>query len=127
MTEFKREHIKYIRDFIKKDYKKKNSCFICGSNEKLELHHLYSLSQLWHDWCILYKVPEVTTVDKLKELRIPFSKDLEIELSNDNLYTLCKVHHLKLHTIYGQRYHNGLTPKILNWLKRMKEKHELAG
>ena len=27
-------------------------------------------------------------------------------LSNKNLYTLCKTHHLKLHTLYGQNYSN---------------------
>ena len=46
MRELKRFPIKYIRDFIKKDYKLRDKCFICGSSEKLELHHLYSVSEL---------------------------------------------------------------------------------
>ena len=60
-------------------------------------------------------------------LRDAFSKDCAEPLSHKYLFTLCKAHHLKLHTIYGQRYHNGLTPKILKWLERMKEKYELVG
>ena len=35
MNQLKRFPIKYIRDFIKKDYKLRDECFICGSKEKL--------------------------------------------------------------------------------------------
>jgi len=51
MDVLKRFPIKYVRDYIKKDYKIRDKCFICGDKENLELHHLYSLSQLWETWC----------------------------------------------------------------------------
>ncbi len=51
MDVLKRFPIKYVRDYIKKDYKIRDKCFICGSKDNLELHHLYSLSQLWEAWC----------------------------------------------------------------------------
>ena len=52
MDVLKRFPIKYVRDYIKKDYKISDKCVICESKENLELHHLYSLSQLWQKWCL---------------------------------------------------------------------------
>jgi len=127
MTELKRLPLKYIRDSIKSAYKIKDVCYICGTNKDLELHHLHGLSQLWNEWCNENNIiiSNIVTVKEMNELRGRFSKDCEESLSHKYLFSLCKVHHLKLHTIYGQHYHNGLTPKILNWLERMKEKYGL--
>ena len=38
MNTLKRFPIKYIRDYIKKEYKIKDKCFICGDTHTLELH-----------------------------------------------------------------------------------------
>ena len=122
MSVLKRFPIKYVRDFIKKDYKLKNRCYICGSAEKLELHHLYSLSQLWEQWCKEYNFKQVENVEIIKQLRVRFAKDYKEYLKSDNLYTLCKFHHLKLHTLYGQNYSNHLVPKIKKWMNLQKEK-----
>ena len=64
MSELKRFPIKYIRDYIKKDYKLRDKCYICGSTEKLELHHLFSISQLFNEWCSRNKITEINTVEK---------------------------------------------------------------
>ena len=122
MSVLKRFPIKYVRDFIKKDYKLKTRCYICGSAEKLELHHLYSLSQLWEQWCKEYNFKQVENVEIIKQLRVRFAKDYKEYLKSDNLYTLCKSHHLKLHTLYGQNYSNHLVPKIKKWMNLQKEK-----
>ena len=39
MDVLKRFPIKYVRDYIKKDYKVRDKCYICGSKDDLELHH----------------------------------------------------------------------------------------
>ena len=123
MSDLKRIPIKYIRDYIKKDYKLKDCCYICGSTEKLELHHIYSISQLFEEWCLKHKIKEIDTIDTIKDLRVRFYADEFDRLSNNNLYTLCKIHHERLHNIYGQRYSNHIAVKIINWLSIQKEKH----
>ena len=121
MSQLKRFPIKYIRDYIKKDYKLKDKCYICGSKEKLELHHLFSVSQLFEQWCSENKVTEIDTVEKITSLREIFAVDCKESLDHHNLYTLCKTHHQRLHNIYGQNYSNHLVPKIKNWLEIQKD------
>lgn len=123
MAELKRLPLKYIRDYIKKDYKIRDCCYICGSTEALELHHLYSVSELFNSWCDKNKIRSVTTEEQILELRILFASEFENELSHVNLLTLCSNHHKRLHNIYGQRYPNHLVPKVKNWLDIQKEKY----
>ena len=123
MTQLKRFPIKYIRDFIKKDYKLRDECFICGSKQKLELHHLLSISELFNKWCVKNKINTIDDVDYIKKLRIQFANDCEKELSHEHLFTLCNIHHKQLHSIYGQTYSNHLAPKIKNWLEIQKAKN----
>jgi len=123
MSDLRRIPIKYIRDYIKKDYKLTDECFICYIKENLELHHIYSISQLFEVWCQKNKINEVSSVDQIKELRVKFYQDEYARLCNDNLYTLCKKHHERLHNIYGQKYSNHLAPKIINWLQIQREKN----
>ena len=123
MNQLKRFPIKYIRDFIKKDYKLRDECFICGSKDKLELHHLLSISELFNKWCVKNKINAIDDVDYIKKLRIEFANDLEEELSHKHLFTLCNTHHKQLHSIYGQTYSNHLAPKIKNWLEIQKAKN----
>lgn len=123
MTTLKRFPIKYIRDFIKKDYKIRDCCYICGSVEQLELHHLYSLSELFNEWCTQYRIYEITSESQMLELRVQFAQECSEKLSNEHLYTLCSKHHKQLHNLYGQRYPNYLMPKVKNWIHIQKEKH----
>jgi hypothetical protein len=116
MSTLKRFPIKYIRDFIKKDYKLRDKCYVCGATDNLELHHLFSVSELFRKWCQENKILSIDNVDEIKEYRVKFSEDCAKELSHDNLFTLCGKHHKQLHSIYGQTYSNHLTEKIHKWL-----------
>jgi 5-methylcytosine-specific restriction endonuclease McrA len=127
MSNLRRIPIKYIRDYIKKDYKLRDECYVCKCTDKLELHHMYSISQLFEGWCTKNKITEVESVEVIKEIRIKFYNDEAERLSNDNLYTLCKTHHERLHNIYGQRYSNHMSPKIIKWLELQREKMENNG
>jgi len=123
MSNLRRIPIKYIRDYIKKDYKLRDECYVCKCTDRLELHHMYSISQLFESWCVKNKITEVNSVDAIKEIRVKFYDDEIDRLSNDNLYTLCKTHHERLHNIYGQRYSNHMSPKIIKWLELQREKN----
>lgn len=118
----RREPLKYVRDFIKKDYKVRDCCYICGSAEQLDLHHIYSLSELFNQWCAKNSITAITTEDQIKELRVQFAADCAATLSNDNLYTLCKHHHVQLHNLYGQRYANHMAIKVKNWIEIQRNK-----
>lgn len=120
---FKREPVKTIRDYIKKDYKARDCCYVCGVTENLEIHHLYSVSELFSIWCIKNSITTLTSDEQVRELRVPFAQDMANELSHDNLFTLCGKHHKHLHNVYGQTYSNHLVPKIKKWLELQKEKH----
>lgn len=123
MKELKRFPIKYIRDYIKKDYKLRDYCFICGSTDNLELHHLLSVSELFNKWCTKNNIRSIEDVDTMVSIREKFANDCSEELNHENLFTLCNRHHKQLHTIYGQTYSNHLAPKIKNWLEIQKAKH----
>lgn len=126
MSDLKRIPVKYIRDFIKKHYKARDCCYICGSTEKLELHHLYSVAELFEKWCTARKLSkdEINSVDQIKELRVEFEADNKAELDNEFLFTLCKMHHERLHNIYGQQYPNAFASKVRNWIEIQKGKHK---
>lgn len=121
MSELKRIPVKYVRDYIKKYYKYDSKCYICGKTESLELHHLYSISELWNVWLEKnkYSVTEYEEVIKLREIFYEEHRNL---LAEHNLFTLCREHHEKLHSIYGQRYSNWRAKKVHTWIEVQKNK-----
>jgi len=123
MTELKRLPVKYVRDYIKKEYKLRDCCYICGSTNTLELHHLYSVSELFNTWCVKNNVKHITTEQQILEIRAKFAEDCYPELNNTNLFTLCGEHHKRLHNLYGQTYPNFMATKIKAWLDIQKDKH----
>jgi len=127
MTNLKRLPVKFVRDYIKKDYKLKDCCFICGSTQNLELHHLYSVSELFNQWCVKNKIQTIKDDEHIKTLRVQFAQDCAVDLSHDNLYTLCKEHHVRLHNIYGQSYANHIASKVKAWIYLQKEKNGNEG
>ena len=123
MSDLKRLPVKYVRDFIKKDYVYDSGCYICGAETKLELHHLYSISELWNSWLDSFKIDSSRlTLEKVKELRVVFYEEHKEQLGSGNLYTLCKNHHQRLHNIYGARYSNWRSKKVKDWLESQKVK-----
>lgn len=125
MAELKREVVKMVRDYIKKDYKSRDCCYICSSKDNIELHHLYGVSELFNTWIDKNKIKLDNTVEQIVALRVSFAQDNSAALSNQNLYSLCKKHHVLLHSIYGQRYSNNMAPKVKNWLEIQKVKHAI--
>lgn len=123
MSDLKRLPVKYVRDFIKKDYVYSDSCYICGKTDSLELHHLYSISELWNSWLEKYKIDsDKLTLERIQKLRVTFYEEHKHLLGPVNLYTLCKNHHLRLHSIYGARYSNWRSEKVKVWLDSQKNK-----
>ena len=122
MSNLKRLEVKYIRDYIKRKYKARTSCYICGGSENLELHHIMTVSELWEDYKKNNSIV-IQDAQHIMSLREDFANTYASELSNDNLFTLCKKHHVMLHDIYGQSYVNKMVPKILRWLDRQRDKH----
>jgi 5-methylcytosine-specific restriction endonuclease McrA len=125
MSDLKRLPVKYLRDYIKKDYKIKDKCFICGSTSELELHHLFSVSELFERWCVKNKIKAVESVDTMLTLRVSFAEDCKEELSSENLYTLCTSHHKRLHFLFGKSYSNYTALKVKDWLNTQKHTMEI--
>ena len=48
--DLKRDLVKYVRDKAKAKYQKGMECFICGSDENLDFHHFYGLTELLETW-----------------------------------------------------------------------------
>lgn len=116
----KRDIIKYVRDRAKSGYIKGTSCRICGSTEKLDLHHFHSLSPLLYRWM---------KANKLQPEDIVSFRDRFIEEHKDELYkhvvTLCHEHHLRLHSIYGKDPSLATAMKQANWVEIQREKNGL--
>lgn len=119
---FKRLPVKHVRDGMKSKYKEREPCFICGTTENIELHHIYSVSELWNTWIRNNKIT-ISCDDDVISNRKQFEIDNEQFLNNDNLYSLCKPHHMKLHQIYGKSYSNYMGERVKKWLHNQRDKH----
>ena len=65
--DLKRDIIKYVRDISKSAYEKADECFICGTSEELQFHHVNSLTLLWDKWAKENKIVINCVVDILIE------------------------------------------------------------
>ena len=125
MAQLKRDPIKYLRDGIKSQYKKGTKCYICGDTKNLEYHHytplVYLADNFQKDTGILFD-----NVETVMEERDKFYDKYKIELIDDCI-TLCKMHHARLHSIYGKTYSGAdfITKKVRRWVNIQKDKHEL--
>lgn len=114
----KRDPVKYIRDAAKQRYEKGDACEICDQEDNLDFHHFYSISELVKKYMKQHGVKAEDVLDWRNDF---------IELYHDELYiytvTLCREHHLKLHTVYGQSPSLGTAMKQTRWVERQREKH----
>jgi len=114
--DLKRDLVKYVRDRAKSRYKKGTECRICGSTDKLDFHHHYSLSPLLHRWVL---------ANKLKPENVLEWRDRFIEEHMAELYThavtLCHQDHLRLHKIYGKNPGLGTAEKQMRWVEIKRE------
>lgn len=112
--------IKWVRDRAKAAYDKKDSCYICGTTEDLELHHTHSLTLLLNDWAEK-KSYDISTDDGILAVRDEFIETYRAEIY-DQVYTLCNSHHVKLHSIYGKAPTALSASKQGKWLEIQKAK-----
>jgi hypothetical protein len=120
-VDLKRDLVKYIRDRAKARYDKGTECFICSSTEELDFHHYNSLSPLLHRWV---KANKLNPSDVL-EWRDRFIEEHMVELY-DEAVTICHLHHLKLHEIYGRNPNLGTAKKQGRWVQRQRDKYGLV-
>lgn len=119
----KRIPIKWIRDRAKSAYDKKSNCYICGTDQDLELHHLHSLTLLLERW-IEKTGRDFSTDESTIENRDEFIENHHREIY-DEVYTLCNKHHVALHSIYGKAPPLSSAPKQGNWIETQKAKATL--
>lgn len=127
MKKLKRDPIKYIRDRAKSKYEKGSECYICGTQNKLDFHHFYSLSELLKVWLRDKKKqrPEHYTDEYIVVWRDEFIEDCWKELYEDTV-TLCHGHHQDLHAIYGRNPTLPTAKKQMRWVEIQREKHGMV-
>ncbi len=117
----KRLAIKHVRDKAKAKYPKGTECRICGTTEQLEFHHYYTMTPLFEKWCKNKKYP-ITTDEEVIAIRDEFIAEESDKVYNQTV-TLCKPHHLKLHSIYGKEPSLGTAEKQARWVALQRDKH----
>ena len=120
----KRDLVKYVRDKSKSKYKKDTHCYICGSTENLDFHHFYGLTELLESW-LKERDVTVKTEEEILELREIFIKENEDKVYKQAV-TLCHMHHLKLHNIYGKRPKLLTAKKQQNWVEIQRKKYGMV-
>lgn len=123
-SNLKRDPVKYIRDKAKSKYEKGTECYICGSQERLDFHHFYSLTPLLDTWLAKKQKerPEHYTEEYIVIWREEFIEDHYAELYEDAV-TICHEHHLKLHSIYGRNPALVTAKKQMRWVEKQRDKH----
>lgn len=119
-TDNKRISVKWIRDKAKAAYEKQDSCFICGSKEDLELHHLHSITILLNTWAEKNNY-DISTDEGVLAVRDEFI-ELHHEELYDLVYTLCNKDHVRLHGVYGKAPSPSSVDKQRRWIDLQKAK-----
>ena len=122
--DLKRDLVKYVRDKAKAKYQKGTECFICGSNENLDFHHYYGLTELLDIWLAKNKII-ISTAEDIMDVRDTFIEEHMTELY-DEAVTLCHTHHLKLHSIYGKRPKLVTAQKQKRWVGKQRDKNGMV-
>ncbi len=120
----KRDLVKYVRDKAKSKYKKETECFICGSQENLDFHHFYGLTELLETWLRTNKITIENEADILA-LRERFIAEKHAEVYEEAV-TLCHEHHLRLHSIYGKRPTLVTAKKQKRWVGIQRDKYGMV-
>ena len=102
----KRDLVKYVRDKAKSGYKKETQCYICET------------------WLKKNKLV-INSADEIMELRVTFIKEYNNEIYYEAT-TLCKPHHMRLHSIYGKRPKLVTALKQKRWVDKMRIKHGMV-
>jgi hypothetical protein len=122
--DLKRDLVKYVRDKAKSGYQKETQCYICGAIDNLEFHHFYGMTELLYTWMKVNKLT-ITSADQIMNLREQFIEEHLIEVY-DEAATLCKTHHLRLHSIYGKRPKLSTATKQKRWVEIQRDKYGMV-
>ena len=114
--------VKWVRDKAKAAYEKKEHCYICGTSEDLELHHLASITLLLNGWADR-KSYDISTDDGILAVRDEFIAEHHKEIYDD-VFTFCNHHHVKLHGVYGKAPPLNSADKQRKWIEIQKAKLE---
>ena len=68
--------VKWVRDRAKAAYDKKDSCYICGTSQELELHHTHSITLLLNAWATR-KNHDISTDSGILAVRDDFIADYQ--------------------------------------------------
>lgn len=118
----KRIPVKHVRDKAKAAYEKQGTCYICGSTDSLELHHLHSITKLLNKWAA-EKNYDISTDEGILSVRDEFIAEHKVEIY-DQVYTLCNKHHVSLHGVYGKAPQPGSEPKQERWIEIQRAKYD---
>jgi len=118
----KREEVKYVRDGIKARYPSGAMCQISGETSNIQMHHYYSVSELWAKWKRKNKI-KITCLEDVLEHRERFYEEHTKELLEDVAF-LTKEWHDRLHTYFGQHPSLGTAKAQKNWVRKCSEKHK---
>ena len=120
----KRDLVKYVRDKAKSQYKKDTECYICGSTENLDFHHFYGLTELL-EWWMRKKQLSIETEEQILAVREQFILEQKDKVYNEAV-TLCHMHHLRLHNIYGKRPKLITAKKQRHWVDIQRKKYGMV-
>jgi hypothetical protein len=118
----KRIPVKWVRDKAKAAYEKKSSCYICNTNEDLELHHTHSITLLLNNWAN-EKNYDISTDQGILMVREEFIETYKHEIY-DEVYTLCNPHHVSLHSVYGKAPPLGSEARQGEWIEKQRAKYQ---
>lgn len=119
-TTSRRIPVKHVRDKAKAGYQKGSYCEVCGTEDNLQLHHFKSLTLLFEKWCRKNKLNIKTDEDVIK-IRDDFIEQHYSELYEE-VATLCKFHHDKLHSVYSLKPALATASKQANWIEKQRNK-----
>ena len=122
--DLKRDLVKYVRDKAKSGYQKETQCYICGETENLEFHHFYGMTELLESWLKSNKIT-INSAEEIMKVRVTFIEEHPNELY-DEAATLCKAHHMRLHSIYGKRPKLVTGPKQKRWVEKQRDKYGMV-
>jgi len=112
--------VKWVRDKAKAAYDKKDTCYICGTGNDLELHHTRSITILLEKWA-QDKGYDISTDEGILAVRDQFIAEHNKEIYQD-VFTLCNRHHVKLHSVYGKKPALATADKQARWIETQKAK-----
>jgi len=113
--------VKWVRDRAKSAYEKQTFCYICGSENDLELHHTHSITILLELWAQKMGY-DISTDEGILTVRDEFIEAHHKQIYED-VYTLCNRHHVMLHGVYGKKPAITTADKQTRWIEKQKAKY----